>query len=190
MVPAAVAVSAHAVVSASDVVPAISIVAAELRCSAERPYPDALCRCGRAGWCRARSSTAEGRMVRRLAGGGKWIPNLYEVFPVKWWYWFFGAPLFRAEGPFFIPSPHGDRWLSRWSYDFLTKSPRAGFVKARRRLIRACSSSYVARPSPKAASPLKDLRRQQRDMVTGSAIDRHEVTQPNVLDPRQRCCGT
>ena len=55
MVPAAVAVSAHAVVSASDVVPAISMVDAELRCSAERPYPDALCRCGRVGWCRARS---------------------------------------------------------------------------------------------------------------------------------------
>ena len=73
MVPAAVAVSAHAVVSASDVVPAISRVAAELRCFAQRPYPDALCRCGRVGWCRARSSTAEGRMVRRLAGGGEWI---------------------------------------------------------------------------------------------------------------------
>jgi hypothetical protein len=34
------------------------------------------------------------------------------------------------------------------------------------------------------ADPQQSLRRQERDMVTGGAIDLDEVTQPKVLDPR------
>jgi hypothetical protein len=79
-------------------------------------------------------------------------------------------PRYRGEKPPTRPAPPPDR-NNRPPLPAATPTPQPPFEIED---LRAGAQSY----------PQQSLRRQQRDMVTGGAIDLDEVARPEVLDPR------